>query len=120
MTSQSGRGAPPPHEEPDDDKAPVREPHDNAPDPNAPGRDHAPVDEPGRDRDDSARDDRGGDDGAQDETRERERVELDDKDAAAVRDRAASKGRQYARDQNPSGESNDPSLTSGPTRERKI
>ena len=97
----SGRDVPPPpDEDPDAPSPPVDEPEQDRSDPDAPGRDRPPREEPPE--------------------RESERVELDDADRQAVRDRNASRGDRYARDPNPSAEGNDPSLSSGPTRERKI
>ncbi|WP_024889813.1 hypothetical protein [Luteimonas huabeiensis] len=91
---------PPPNEDPDDQPTPIDPPERDRTDPDAPGRERPPREAPP-------------------ET-ESERVHLDDAERQGVRDRNASKGRRYVSDPNPSAEGNDPSLSSGPTRERRI
>ena len=106
MTMPSGREVPPPpRDDPEERDPPAREPDDGRPAPEAPGKDGPAVDEPG---------------GSPERERVEPGLEPERKRMQAVRDRSASKGREYVRDRNPSAEGNDPSLTSGPTRERKI
>lgn len=100
MTAPTGRNAPPPPEErPDDREDPPSGSGGGPPGSGAPGN---RAQDPGP------------------SGKEEERHSLNRDGQQGVHDRNASKGRRYVRDDNPSAEGNDPSLTSGPTRERKI
>lgn len=114
MMMPTGREVPPPpQEDPDDGSPPLRAPS---------GESEGAVREPGQDAD--VRAGRNPpykhDPPERADPRPEADASLNHDGAQGVHDRKASKGDDFGRENNPSAEGNDPSLTSGPTRERKI
>lgn len=114
MTMPTGREVPPPpQEDPDDDSPPLRAPGDRSEgDIREPGQD--PDMQVGRNPPDKH------DPPEREDPRPEADVSLNEDGAQGVHDRKASKGDEFGRENNRSAEGNDPSLTSGPTRERRI
>lgn len=113
MVMPTGREVPPPpQEDPDDGNPPLHAPNDER---------EGAVREPGQDADVQVGENPPykHDPPERRDPRPEAEASLNQDGAQGVHDRKASKGDDFGQEQNP-GEGNDPSLTSGPTRERKI